>query len=232
MKNNHLSIKDWSEQDRPREKLSSLGHKNLSNAELLAIIIGSGNRDESAVSLAQKIINSVQGNLHELGKLDLNALMKFNGIGEAKAISIVAALELGLRRQSSVIATRPSFHSSSDAFDVMSPLVNDLPIEEFWIILLNRRNTMIDKKRISMGGVSATIVDAKIVFKIALEALASSIILVHNHPSGHLKPSQADISLTRKLIAAGKSLDIKILDHIIIGNSGYYSFSDQGVLEC
>lgn len=230
MKNNHLSIKDWSEQDRPREKLSTLGHKNLTDAELLAIIIGSGNRNESAVSLAQKIINSVQGNLHDLGKLDLNALMKFKGIGEAKAISIIAALELGLRRQSSIVVSRPRFNSSSDAFDLMSPIVNDLPVEEFWVILLNRNNSMIAKKRISIGGVAATVVDPKVIYKIALEVLACSIVLVHNHPSDNLRPSQADMSITRKLVAAGKSLDIRVLDHIIIGSSGYYSFADHGVL--
>lgn len=228
--NNKLSIKAWAEEDRPREKLLNKGRQALSNAELIAILIGSGSREESAVELSKRILQSTQNNLNELGKTPLAELMKFKGIGEAKAITICAALELGRRRQSAIIPKRPQIKSSQDAYQVMAPLLADLPHEEFWVIFLNRANKVIQKDQISLGGVSGTVVDAKIIFKKALEQLASGIILFHNHPSGNLQPSQADINITKKLKKAGTTLDINVLDHLIISEQGFYSFADEGVL--
>ncbi|MCG3166490.1 MAG: hypothetical protein POELPBGB_02269 [Bacteroidia bacterium] len=227
---NKLSIKSWAEADRPREKLLLKGKSSLSEAELMAILIGSGNTEESAVELSKRILNSVENNLVELGKLDVNDLSKFKGIGEAKAISIIAALELGRRRNEQTTPERESITSSRQAFNLMHPLLADLPHEEFWLIFLNRANKVIKKQAISKGGVSGTVVDAKMVFKPAVENLASSLILCHNHPSGNRVPSQEDIVLTRKIKDAGRSLDISVHDHIIIANDTYYSFADEGLL--
>lgn len=225
-----LSIKSWAEADRPREKLLAKGKSTLSEAELIAILIGSGNTEESAVELSRRILNSVGNNLAELGKLDVNDLCKFKGIGEAKAISIIAALELGRRRAEHTVPERESITSSRQAFDMLHPQLADLPHEEFWLLLLNRSNKLIKKHQVSKGGVSGTVVDAKMIFKPALESLASSVILCHNHPSGNRNPSNEDIVLTRKIREAGKSLDISVYDHIIIANDGYYSFADEGLL--
>jgi len=225
-----LGIKAWAEEDRPREKMLLKGKSSLSDAELLAILLGSGSREETAVGLAQRILSSVENNLHDLGKCSLSELMKFKGIGEAKAITIVAATELGRRRQLSNIKERPQIMSSRDGYNVIAPILIDLPHEEFWILLLNRANRVMTRERISIGGVAGTVVDAKMIFKKALEQLASSIVLCHNHPSGNLNPSQADIKITRKLKTAGESLDIAVLDHLIVSEKGYYSFADEGML--
>ncbi len=223
------SIKTWAEEDRPREKLLLKGKHALSNAELLAILLGSGSRKESAVSLAQRILQSAEDNLNELGRHSLARLMEFKGIGEAKAITIAAAMELGRRRQMTAPKERPQVRSSRDGFEAMAFLM-DLPHEEFWILLLNRSNHIMRREQISLGGTAGTVVDAKILFRKAIQGEASSIILVHNHPSGNLQASQADLDITQKLKAAGKTLDIPVLDHLIISNKGYYSFADEGKL--
>jgi len=229
-KNENLGIKSWAEDDRPREKLITKGRSVLSDAELIAILIGSGNRNESAVELSKKILASVDNNLNKLGQLSLNNLMKFHGIGEAKAVSIISALELGRRRKSLTENKVPKIESSQTAFEQLYPYLADLDHEQFYTILLNRANKVIDVIKVSQGGVSGTVADAKLIFRSAVEKLASGIILAHNHPSGNLKPSQADIALTRKIKEAGAMLDISVLDHIIIASNDYFSFSDQGML--
>jgi DNA repair protein RadC len=227
--NKILNIKSWAEDDRPREKLLLKGKSNLSDAELLAILLGSGSRDETAVGLAQRILNDVGNNLHELGRKSVADLIKFKGVGDAKAVSVVAAMEIGRRRQLSAPAERVQIQGSIDAWNVIAPMIMDLNHEEFWIILLNRANRVISKEKISSGGVAGTVVDAKIIFRRALDGgPASSIILAHNHPSGNLKPSQADIEITKKLRKAGTTLDIAVLDHLIICGHAYYSFADEG----
>jgi len=229
-KNENLGIKSWAEDDRPREKLITKGRSVLSDAELIAILIGSGNRNESAVELSKKILASVDNNLNKLGQLSLNNLMKFHGIGEAKAVSIISALELGRRRKSLTENKAPKVESSQTAFEQLYPYLADLDHEQFYTILLNRANKVIDVIKVSQGGVSGTVADAKLIFRSAVEKLASGIILAHNHPSGNLKPSQADIALTRKIKEAGAMLDISVLDHIIIASNDYFSFSDQGMM--
>ena len=225
-----LTIKNWAEEDRPREKLLLKGRHVLTDAELIAILIGSGTIKETAVELAKRILSQFGNNLHELAKLSVQDLMKFKGIGEAKAISIVAALELGRRRKEIETPKREKITSSKDIFDVFCPQFMDLPHEEFHLLLLNRSNMVIRKEFVSRGGISGTVVDPKIIFKIALEHLASSIILCHNHPSGNLKPSAEDISLTKKIKEAGMLLEIPILDHLIISDTSYYSFADEGMM--
>lgn len=222
-------IRSWAEDDRPREKLLLKGKSTLSDAELIAILIGSGNTEETAVDLSKRILQSLKNNLSELGKLSVKDLMQFKGIGEAKAISIIAALELGRRRKDSQPEKRVKITDSQTAFDVIYPNLGDLNHEEFWVIFLNRANAVIGKQNISKGGVSGTVVDPKVVFKMAVQFPASGIILAHNHPSGNLKPSQADHQLTHKLKEAGKALDIPVLDHLIIGERDYFSFVDEGV---
>lgn len=224
------SIKFWAEEDRPREKLLIKGKKALTDAELLAIILGAGNREESAVALSRRILQSLGNNLSELGKCTIPDLKKFKGVGEAKAVSIAACMELGRRRQVVTIREKPQVRSSQDAYDVLGPTLADLPHEEFWILLLNRSNRITEKICISAGGIAGTVVDPKLLFKRAIEGVASSLILFHNHPSGNLKPSQADIEITRKLRKGGEMLDIAILDHLIVSESGYYSFADEGML--
>ena len=224
------SIKSWAEEDRPREKLLLKGKSVLSNAELIAILIGSGSREESALGLGQKILQSVDNDLQLLGRRNIKDLMKFKGIGEAKAINIAAAMELGRRRQLTSVKERPTIRGSKDAYDIIAPVIIDLPHEEFWIILLNRSNQVIGKECISKGGVAGTVVDGKIIFKKAIQALASSLVLCHNHPSGSLKPSQADLNITKKLRKAGEAIDVVVLDHLIVSESGYYSFADEGTL--
>lgn len=225
-----LTIKAWAEEDRPREKLLLKGKLSLSDAELLAIILGSGSRKQTAVDLAKSILHSVDNNLHELGKRSLHELRKFKGVGEAKAIGIVAAMELGRRRQLSDVKMRPQIRCSADSYQAIAPLLMDLPHEEFWVLLLSRKGEVIGREQISQGGISGTVVDAKIIFSRALEAKASSVILCHNHPSGNLQPSQADRSLTTKLVKAGELLDVFVLDHLIIAEKGYFSFADQSLI--
>ena len=223
-----LSIKEWAEEDKPREKMLLKGRSALSDAELVAILIGSGTGGISAVDLAKQILAQYQNDLNDLGRASIKELMKFKGIGEAKAITIAAALELGRRRQSSLVKVKPKITSSQDAYNCLHGPMEDLQHEVFKILLLNRNNRVTRIETISIGGVAGTVVDAKIIFKKAIEEQSSSIILAHNHPSGNLSPSQQDISLTKKLVAAGKTLDINILDHLIISESGYYSFLDEG----
>ena len=223
-------ILSWAEEDRPREKLLLKGRAALSDAELIAILIGSGTKKQSAVDLSKDILKFVHHNLHELAKLSVDDLKKFPGIGEAKAISIVSALELGRRRKASEPAKRDKITCADDAYGVMQPYLLDQPLEQFWIILLNRANEVIKPHCVSQGGVAGTVADPKIIFKAALEKLASSIILVHNHPSGNLTPSEADIRLTHKLKEAGQVFDLPVLDHLIFTDHGFYSFADEGVL--
>ena len=227
---NNISIKEWAEDDRPREKLLIKGKSSLSDAELIAILIASGNREESAVELSKRILQSLNNNLNGLAKLSVNDLMKFKGIGEAKAISIIASLELGRRRRSADALEKNKIGGSKDAFQVLQLKLEDLPHEEFWMMLLNRANKVIETKLVGRGGVSGTVADTKVIFSIALESLASGIILAHNHPSGNLRPSDSDIRLTKKLVEAGKIMEVPILDHIIVGDNDYFSFADQGLI--
>lgn len=226
----NISIKDWADDDRPREKLLIKGKGALSDAELIAILIASGNRDESAVELSKRILQSLGNNLNRLAKLSVNDLIKFKGIGEAKAISIIASLELGRRRRTADVLEKDNIGGSKDAFQVLQLKLEDLPHEEFWVMLLNRANKVIDTKLVGRGGVSSTVVDSKVIFSFALESLASGIILAHNHPSGNLKPSNSDIRLTKKLVDAGKIMEVPILDHIIVGDNDYFSFADEGLI--
>jgi len=225
-----LTIKEWAVEDRSREKLLTKGTAALSDAEHLAILIGSGSKKESAVELARRILQSVANNLDELGRLDVKALCKFKGIGEAKALTIVAALEIGRRRKLQGALSKTAIRTSQDAFDLFHPIVADIPHEEFWILLLNRANKVIGRDRTSMGGVSGTVVDLKLILKRALDLLASSIILCHNHPSGNDKPSDHDKQITQKVKQACELLDISLLDHIIVAGSSYFSFADEGLL--
>ena len=226
----HISIKDWSEDDQPREKLLYKGKNALSDAELLAILIGSGSRNESAVDLCKRILQQNNNQLHQLAKQSIQQLMQFKGIGEAKAITIVAALELSKRLQLSDVKELTKIGSSADVCKLMQPIIGDLPHEEFWCLLLNNSNKVIYKFQLSKGGLTQTIVDVRMLFKTALEHLATAIILVHNHPSGQLNPSTADKDITFKIQEAGKSLDIKLLDHLIITQTSYVSFADEGLV--
>ena len=225
-----LSIKNWSEEDQPREKLMAQGRQILSDAELIAILIGSGNREESAIELCKRILNESQNNLNELAKFTVSDLTKFKGIGEAKAISIVAALELGRRRKSEEILEKVQVSSSIQVYEYIKSVLTDLPHEEFWIVILNRANKIIGKQLIGRGGVSQTTADVKVIFKKSIDKLASAIILAHNHPSGNLKPSPSDISLTKKVVEGANLLDLKVLDHLIIGDGNYLSFADEGLI--
>ena len=228
MKSNHFPIKDWSDDDKPREKLMLKGKDALSDAELLAILIGSGSRNESAVALSKRILASVD-NLNSLGKLDISQLINFRGIGEAKAITIIAALELGRRRRAEDTVELKKITSSKIAFEIMRPIIGELPHEEFWVLFLNNSNKVISKTQLSKGGISGTIVDTRLVFRLALENRATGLILCHNHPSGNLIPSDADKDITRRIKTAGAILDVKILDHLIITETNYYSFVDEGI---
>ena len=227
--NSFFPITNWSEDDKPREKLMLKGKSVLSDAELIAILIGSGSRNESAVDLSKKILASVDNNLNALGKVSISQLMNFKGIGEAKAISIIAALELGRRRRAEEVVELKKVTSSKVIFEIMQPIIGELPHEEFWIIYLNNSNKVISKSQLSKGGITGTLVDIRIVFKTALEMGATALILCHNHPSGTLVPSEADKQITRKLKLAGESLEIKVLDHLIVTEASYYSFADEGI---
>ncbi|AXG73226.1 JAB domain-containing protein [Flavobacterium arcticum] len=225
-----FSIKYWAEDDKPREKLMQKGKAALSDAELIAILIGSGSRNESAVELSKRILASVDNNLNALGKLSLQQLMQFKGIGEAKGISIVAAMELGRRRREEGALDLKKITSSKAVFEIMQPIIGELPHEEFWVIYLNNSNKVIYKNQLSKGGITGTVVDVRIVFKTALEQNAVGIILAHNHPSGNLQPSDEDKNITRQLKAAGHSLSIAVLDHVIVTEKDYCSFADEGIL--
>lgn len=228
--NTHFSIKNWNEDDRPREKLLLKGRMALSDAELIAILIRSGSRNESAVALSKKILKAANNNLNELGKFSINDLEQFKGIGEAKAISIIAAMELGRRRRLSEVVERKQISSSRSVFEYFQPIIGELPHEEFWILYLNNSNRIIKSDQLSKGGITGTLVDVRLVYKEALQVGAVSIILAHNHPSGTLKPSQSDIQLTKKLKLAGDNLDIKVLDHLIVTEKAYFSFADENLL--
>ncbi len=223
-------IRQWAEDDRPREKMLRKGKNALSNAELIAVLIGSGNADESAVQLAQRMLDSVSNNLIEFSKLGIHELSRFRGMGKAKAIGIVAAFELGKRRLAEKVIKQNKITSSRDVYNLLLPELTDRYYEMFYVILLDRANNVIRKLEISSGGVAGTVVDPKKIFKRALDHNASSIILAHNHPSNNLKPSDNDVRLTKKLQEAGKALDIPVLDHIIAGNDNYFSFADEGLL--
>jgi DNA repair protein RadC len=225
-----LSIKQWSDDDKPREKMVLKGRSVLSDAELIAILIGSGRRNESAVALAMRILASVGNNLNALGKLSIKQLMQFKGIGEAKAVSISAALEIGRRRRGEAAQKIIKISSSRDAFELLQPKMGELRHEEFWIVYLNNANTILHTLQLSKGGLTGTLVDVRIVLKQALEFGAVGLILAHNHPSGTMKPSKEDTSVTHKLKAAATTLDIKVLDHLIITQKDYYSFADEGLL--
>ena len=225
-----LNIKRWSPEDRPREKMLLKGTSALSDAELIAILIGSGSRNLSALDLSKRILEGVNNHLHELARVSVRDLTKIKGIGPAKAIAIVAALELGRRRKETDIQEKPKIGSSGEAYEAICAEVMDLPHEEFWVLLLNRANRLIRKQRVSEGGVSGTVADPKLIFKCALDYLASGIIVVHNHPSGNRTASQSDIDLTKKLKEAGKFLEIQLLDHLIICGPKYFSFADEGMM--
>lgn len=229
-KSTSFSIKNWSQDDQPREKLRDKGKAVLSDAELVAILIGSGNREESAVDLCKRILASVNNNLNALGKLSIKQLLDFKGIGEAKAITITAALELGRRRRLEEGLQLEKITSSGSVYDMMQPILGELPHEEFWILYLNNSNKVIRKNQLSKGGITGTLVDVRLVLKNALEVGATALVLCHNHPSGTLKPSQADKDITQKLQTAAESLDIKVLDHLIVTEKAYFSFADEGIL--
>ena len=229
VENSFFPITNWSEDDKPREKLMLKGKSVLSDAELIAILIGSGSRNESAVDLSKRILASVDNNLNSLGKLSISQLMVFKGIGEAKAISIIAALELGRRRRSEDAVELKKVTSSKVIFEIMQPIIGELPHEEFWIIYMNNSNKVISKSQLSKGGITGTLVDVRIVFKTALEMGATALILCHNHPSGTLIPSDADKQITSMLKLAGDSLEIKVLDHLIVTETSYFSFADEGI---
>ena len=229
MEPTNFPITNWSEDDKPREKLMLKGKAVLSDAELIAILIGSGSRNESAVDLSKRILKSVDNNLNALGKLTIGQLMLFKGIGEAKAISIIAAMELGRRRRTEDAVVMTKVTSSKVVFEIMQPIIGELPHEEFWIVYLNNSNKILSKSQLSKGGITGTLVDVRIVFKSALEMGATGLILCHNHPSGTLVPSDADKQITKKLKLAGDSLEIKVLDHLIITETNYFSFVDEGI---
>lgn len=226
-----LSIKDWAEEDRPREKLQLKGASSLTDAELLAILIGSGNKDETAVELSQRILHHATNNLNELGKLTIRDFVKnFKGIGDAKAITIIAALELGRRRKLADALVLPQITSSVDVFNIFYPLLSDLKHEEVWILLLNRANKVLKKVQISQGGITGSVIDIRLIMKEALDNLASGLVLCHNHPSGQLLPSRADDEVTQRLREAGNLMEVSLLDHVIVCGKCYYSYLDEGKL--
>jgi len=225
-----MSIKSWAEDDRPREKMLQKGRAVLTDVELVAILIGSGTPSESAVDISKRILASVSNDLNKLGRLTIRDLMKFNGIGQARAIAISSAMELGRRRKESQTNAEAKITSSKDAFEILLPHLSDLNHEEFFALLLNRSNRFIEVVKISQGGVAGTVADTKIIFKAAIDRLASSVILAHNHPSGNRNPSQADLKLTKGLVEAGKLLEVSVLDHLIIADKSYFSLADEGLM--
>ncbi len=229
-KYNPLSIRNWAVEDRPREKLIQKGIQSLSESELLSLLIGSGTRKASAVDLARQVLNMAGNKLDKLGKFTVNDLKKLNGIGEARAIAIVAALELGRRRKLSDTPAENKISGSRDAFLIMEPLLCDLVHEEFWVLFLNRSNRVIEKHRISQGGITGTVTDIRIILKLALELLATSLILCHNHPSGNLQPSEADLAITRRIKESATLMDISLLDHLIVAGRSYFSLADENLM--
>lgn len=225
-----MSIKSLAEDDRPREKFLMKGKAAVSDSELLAIIMGSGNREESAVELARRILNSVENNWHRLSQLSIKELMKFKGVGEAKAISIATALEIGNRKSQQEVLERQQISSSQDVFEVLQPHLSDLSTEEFWAVFLNHQNKILYKTCLFRGGIASSVADVRVIFKMALEHFSTRIIVAHNHPAGSLKPSQEDINITKKIDEAGKLLEIELLDHIIIAQNKFYSFKEEGIL--
>jgi len=225
-----LTVKAWAEEDRPREKFVQKGRHTLSDAELIAILFGSGSRDETAVELARRVLQGCGNDLQALGRLQLTDLTGYRGIGEAKAVALMAALELGRRRRETVSEPLPKITCSEHAAAILQPLIGDLGHEEFWVLFLNRANLLIAREQISKGGMSGTVADPRIIFQSALQHKCTGIILCHNHPSGNLKPSEADIRLTKNLAEGGKVLEITVLDHLIVTVAGYYSFADEGKL--
>ena len=225
-----LKITDWAVEDRPREKLAMKGTSSLSDAELLAILISSGTRNKSAVDLGRELLNLVNNNLNSLGKLSIADLKKIRGIGQARAVIIAAALELGRRRKLAEIPAARQIKCSKDAAEIFQPVLGDLSHEEFWILYLNRSNKVIEKMKLSHGGISGTVTDVRLVMKRAVECLASGIIVCHNHPSGNTNPSESDNKITRKIREAGNLMDIQLLDHLIVTEKDYYSYADNGML--
>lgn len=225
-----IRIQDMALEDRPREKCVRLGLKNLSNSELIAILLGTGSREESAIGLATRLLHSTKNDLYQLGKITREDLLSIKGIGEAKASRLLAAIELGKRRQASPVQIKKSISCSRDAFQLIRAELSELPREEFWILLLSRSNRLMEKVKISQGGVSGTITDIRIILQSAFSKLASAMILCHNHPSGNLKPSEADLKITKKIREAAKLMDIAVLDHIIVGDQAYFSFADENLL--
>ena len=223
-----LSITQWAEEDRPREKMMLHGVSALSNAELLAILIGSGNTEDSAVELMRKVLNDYRNNLNELGKASIDELCRYKGIGPAKAITILAASELGKRRKEEAVEERPVVLSSRDVYQWLHPLMCDLPTEECWVLLLNQANKLIDKVRISIGGLNATAVDVRCILREALLKRASSIALCHNHPSGSIRPSREDDLLTQQVAQASECMNIRLVDHVILTDGAFYSYADEG----
>jgi DNA repair protein RadC len=228
--NDYVSIKNWKEDEKPREKLLKHGKQALSDAELIAILLGTGTKEKSAIDLARALLLLGQNNLNELARLSVKDLCKVNGIGPAKAITIIAAIELGARKQHLTAVERPQIRSSREAYLVMKSKLEDLSHEEFWVLTLDRKNSVINTYRISEGGITGTVVDIRKILKIALDDKSTGIMLFHNHPSGNLNPSDADIQLTKKMAEAGKIMDITVLDHLIITQTSYFSFSDEGRL--
>lgn len=226
----NISIKNWAKDDRPREKALAKGFESLSNTELIGILLRTGTKEESAIGVARLLLDSAGNNLNKLAQMNAKEISKIKGIGETKAITLLTALELGKRRNSEDVLINNAIHSSNDANEIFYPIMCDLPYEEFWILLLSRSNSIICKQKISQGGISGTVTDVRLILKSAIDNMASSLILAHNHPSGNLKPSEQDIALTQKLKEAAKLMDINVLDHIIVTNSKYYSFADEGIL--
>lgn len=225
-----LKITEWAVEDRPRERLWNKGPSSLSDAELIAILIGSGTKNASAVDIARELLALAGNNIANLGKLSADEIKKLKGIGEARAVTIVAALELGRRRKLAEATENPQIKSSADVFNIFQPLMEDLPHEEFWILFLNRANKIISRMKISQGGVSGTVTDVRIILKKAIETLASGLVICHNHPSGNNSPSDSDIKITQKIKESGALMDIQLLDHIIVCGKEYYSFADNGMI--
>ncbi|MFM8431391.1 MAG: DNA repair protein RadC [Bacteroidota bacterium] len=223
-----IPVKEWAEEDRPREKFLTKGRHTLTDSELLAILLGSGTRDETAVELARIILKRFQYDLHKLGASSAQDLMEIKGVGSAKAVTILAAMEIGKRRHAHSSVSLEKIGGSADAASIFKSLLGDLMHEEFWVAYLNRANMLIGREQISKGGMTGTVADPKIIFQSALRQKACSIILCHNHPSGNIKPSEADIRLTKNLVEAGRVLEISVLDHLIVTRESYYSFADEG----
>lgn len=224
------AIKDWSVEDRPREKLLNSGIHSLSNAELIALIIGSGTKDLNAVDVARNILASVRNNLHDMGRLNIHELTKIRGIGTARAITLLAAMELGGRRTNSHTEERIVIKNSQTAYKLLYPVIGELDHEEFWIILLNRAHKVIATEKISQGGLTGTVIDTRMILKYAIDVRATSIIISHNHPSENKQASEADINITRKIKNAAEIMDITLLDHIVVAGKNYLSFADEGIL--